>query len=159
MNRRHENSHHGEDNTVGQVSFLRHIHWNWHVFYTQVNWEMQTIISIYSLEFQQISWQVSFPHSPTIAHIIFSSVNHEASICKVVACFHNLWNGTSMIIQCILYIQKVPAFYQHKLPLISFILRLLYFFLLLVFAKLLEPNSHFTLKMESNHCDSLISPN
>ena len=90
---------------------------------------MQTIISIYSLEFQQISWQVSFPHSPTIAQIILSSVNHQASICKVVACFHDLWNGTSMIIQCILCIQKVPVFYQNKLTRITSILRLFYTFI------------------------------
>jgi len=77
---------------------------------------MQTIISIHSLEFQQISWQVSFPHSPTIVQIILSSVNLHASIHNVVVCFHDLWNGTSMIIQCILCIQKVPVFYQNKLP-------------------------------------------
>ena len=153
MNRWHENSlHYWEDNTVGQVSFIRHIHWTWHIFYTQVNWEMQTVISIYSLEFQQIS----FPRSPTIVQIILSSVNLHASICKVVVCFHDLWNGTSMIIQCILCIQKVPAFYQNKLPHISETILYFYYW---YFAKLLEPNRHFTLKMESNHCDSFISPN
>jgi hypothetical protein len=94
-----------------------------------------------------------FTGSPDIAHITLISVKMSLS---EVDCF--VLYGIRLSCNHLMYLM-LPHVYKINIHLFFFFLPRYYFMsLLLLLRKFLESNRHFTLKMDSDVCDSFIVP-